>query len=148
VPERGIDAVVEALYVDSEDLVEISFRSVFGVANMRDAGVIYQDMDTIATVDFGERGHYFGLTAYITGVGCGGPAGARNFRRDCLRIFGADIKNVDRSSIGCEFVSDGAANSATATSDNRSLTVQEKLASCSIACGQSETPRFQGMKSS
>jgi hypothetical protein len=97
---------------------------------------------------FREPGGHFGLISYIAGMGPRGPSRPGNFRRNSLRIFRADIKNVDGSTIRRELVRDGAANPAAAASDDRSFPIKAEFARASIVYVQRETPRFQGMKSS
>jgi hypothetical protein len=143
-----VDAVVKTLYVDPKHAVKIIFGCVLGIADVRDAGVIYQNVDTIVPENLGETGDDFGLISNIAGMGRRCPSRAGNFRRNGFGILCADINNVHRGAMGRELVRDRPANSTPAAGNDCSLPVKAKLACASIFAGQRETPRFQGMKSS
>jgi hypothetical protein len=65
-------------------------------------------------------------------MGRRGPSRAGNFRRNGLRVFRADIKNVDGRAIRSELVRDGPANPAAAASDDRSFPIKPEFARASI----------------
>ena len=146
--DRSVDAVVETLYINANHAIEIGFGRALRIADVRDTGIIYQNLYATVPEDFRESGYDFGLISYITGMGRRCPSGAGNFGSYCVGVFRADIKNVDCRPIRSELVCDSAANPAAATGDDRSFAIQTELARASTACGQRETPRFQGMKSS
>jgi len=43
--EVDVDAVIVAFHIDPQDTIEVGFCRVFNVSNLRDAGVIDQDMN-------------------------------------------------------------------------------------------------------
>jgi hypothetical protein len=142
-----MDAVINPFYIDPQHAIEIGFGRALRIPDMRDAGVINKNVDSVAAKNFRESRHDLSLIPYIAAIGGCGSSGAGNLGRDCLGVFRTDIKNVDCCAIGCELVRNGAANSAPAASDDCSFPIQAEFARTAIY-GQSETPRFQGMKSS
>jgi len=63
------------------------------------------------------------------------------------RVF-VDVENVNGRALLRKFRCDSATDAAARTSDNGNFTVQLKRPRNGGRLGQSETPRFQGMKSS
>jgi hypothetical protein len=148
VSERGKDAVVKTLYVDSQHAIKISFGCILCVADVRDARIVYQNVDAIVSDNFGEPADDFGLISNVAGVGRSGSSRAGDFGGDGFGILCADIDNVHRRAIGRELVRDRPADPTPAAGDDCRLTIEAKLAYASIFARQRETPRFQGMKSS
>ncbi len=143
-----MDAVVKAFHIDPKHAIKIRFGRVLRIADMRNARVIYQNVDAIMPKNFGEPSNDVGLIPHIAGVGRSAPTRAGDFCCYRFSILRADINNMNRCAIGCELMRDRPANSAAAAGDDGSFPVQPKLACVSIFAGQRETPRFQGMKSS
>jgi hypothetical protein len=142
-----MDAVVNPFYIDPQHAIEIGFGRALHIADVRNAGIVHKNVDSSAAQNFRESGHDLSLIPYIAAIGRCGPSAAGNLGRDRLGVFRADIKNVDCGTIGCELVGNGAANSASAASNDCSFPIQAEFARTAM-CGQSETPLFQGMKSS
>ena len=73
------------------------------------------------------------------------PAGFGNFRAHGRRVGFIEVENADRSASGCELQRDGPPNAAAGAGDDGGLIIETKFAATRA---QSDTPRFQGMKSS
>ena len=73
------------------------------------------------------------------------PAGFGDFRGHSRRVVLVEVQNTDSSSSGCKPESDGSADAAARTRDDGCLAVKMELGATRA---QSDTPRFQGMKSS
>jgi hypothetical protein len=114
---------------------------------MRDAGIVHKNVNSLAAKNLRESRHDLSLIPYIAAIGGCGSSGAGNLGRDRLGVFRTDVNNVDCCAIGCELLRDGATDSASAASDDCGFPIQAEFA-CTAICGQRETPRFQGMKSS
>lgn len=78
----------------------------------------------------------------------GGPSAGGG---DLLAGFGCrgfvDIQNANRRTLRCELKGYGLADAAATTGDDGYFSVEPESSGIGIG-GQSETPRFQGMKSS
>src|SRR2546421_10542038 len=110
-----MNTVIKALHVDSKHAIKIGLGCVLRIANMRDASVIYQDIDAIMPDNFSESRDDFGLISNIAGVGRCSSSSGGDFGRNVSGILCADIKNVYCSAIGCELLRDGPANSSAST---------------------------------
>jgi hypothetical protein len=146
--DGGMNTVIKAFYIDPKHAIKVRLGCALRIADVRNAGVIYQNADPIMPENFREPSDYFGLISNVAGVRRSSTSRAGNFGRDGFGVFCADIDNVDSGAIRCEFVRNRSANSAPAASNDCRLPVEAKLASASIFTRQRETPRFQGMKSS
>jgi len=142
-----MNTVIKTLHIYPQHAIKVRLGCALRVADVRNAGIIYQNVDAIMPENFREPGDYFCLISNVAGVRRSSASGARNFSRDGFGIFCADIENVGRGAIDREFVRNRAANSTPPASNDCRLPVQAKLAAL-IFTGQRETPRFQGMKSS
>jgi hypothetical protein len=145
---RRIDAVVKTFYVDPKYAIEIDLGCVLRIPDVRDASVIYQNVNAIMLENLGEPGDDFGLISNVAGMGRSSCSSGGDFGRNGFGILCADIKNVNCSSICCELLRDGPANSAASTGDDCSFPIKPEFTRASVLGCQRETPRFQGMKSS
>ena len=102
-------------------------------------------MDTADLRNFIQQTLRSRLIADVTCVMSRVPAGFGNFRPYCRRIVFIDVENANCSTRGCELQRDRPTDAAAGACNNRSLAVKTELAATGA---QSDTPRFQGMKSS
>ena len=139
------NAVVEAIDVDAKDAVQILLAGRFDVANVRNAGVIHEDVDSADLCDVIQLPVYARLIGYITCVMSRVSAGFGDFGAHRRRVVFVAVENANRSARDCELQRDSAPNAAARTRNDGGLAVKTELAATRA---QSDTPRFQGMKSS
>lgn len=68
-PDGCVDAVVKTFYVNSKHTIKVGLGCVLCVADVRDAGVIYQNVDTVLLKNFGKTGNDVCLIANVAGMG-------------------------------------------------------------------------------
>ena len=73
------------------------------------------------------------------------PASLGNFGAHSCRVVFIEVENADRSARGCELQRDGPSDAAAGPGDDGGLIIETEFAATRA---QSDTPRFQGMKSS
>jgi hypothetical protein len=144
---HGVHAVVKALHVDVEDAVEIRLGRFFQIGDLRDAGVVDEDVDAFRGRELPECFCYGCVTRDVALLSFRVAARYRDFPRGALGGFEIDIENSDSCACLRESLCDGFANTAAAAGDDGRFSIETKgvLRGCG---GQSETPLFQGMKSS
>lgn len=147
-PDRRVNTVIKALHIHTQYSIKVRFECVLCIADVRNAGVIYQNVDAIMAEDFGKPRHHLGLISNVACVRRSSASCARDFRCNRLRVLCADVNNMDSCTINPELVRNRPANAAPAARNDCRLPVEPKLAAIAIFAGQRETPRFQGMKSS
>jgi hypothetical protein len=79
VTDRGIDTVVDAFYVDTEEAVEIGFACSLDGAYVRDAGIIHENIEAAQTRQLAEDFPDARLIGNIARVRLGIAAGGGNF---------------------------------------------------------------------
>ena len=92
--DGSVNTVIKTLHIDPKHAIKVGLGCVLGVADVRDAGVIYQDADAIMLENLGEPGDDLGLISNVAGVGRSRPSCAGDFGRDGFGILGADIDDV------------------------------------------------------
>ena len=75
-------------------------------------------------------------------------AGTGNLGCNCSCIFFVDIENTNYGTIRGKLKRDSATDTTPAAGDNCGLAVESEVAGAACRLGQSEIPRFQGIKSS
>jgi hypothetical protein len=143
-----VHAVINALYVDVEKRIEVSLGSMFELGNLGDAGAIHQNVDAIALENFDKCLMNSGVVRNIAMVGDCLASRADNFALNFLGLREIDVQEMDTGALGCECFRDGAANTIAAAGDDDSFMIQPKIIGITLVWFQSETPLFQGMKSS
>jgi hypothetical protein len=151
VADHGTDAIVITLHIHAEHAIEILLGGGFDIADMRNAGIIYQNVDALALRDFVEERRDLGLIGNVTGIcSCVASLASRagNLGGDREPILFVDIKNTNCGAVCGEFEGDGSTDAAAAAGNDGGLAIEPEFAVLARGSGQSETPRFQGMKSS
>ena len=143
-----VHAVVEAFHVDAKNTVEVFGCRALDRADMRDPGIVHEDGNAITATDLCKCGFDLRGIGDIAGVdGRSAP-----IRCDFGAGFGsggfAYIKNMNGRTLGGKFMCDRATDPAAAAGDHGNFAVQSKCRRLDGLIGQSDTPRFQGMKSS
>jgi hypothetical protein len=75
-------------------------------------------------------------------------AGTSNLAAGCGRGGFVDVQNANRRALGRESESNRLTDATATAGDDGDLTVEPESLRIGVLFGQSETPRFQGMKSS
>src|SRR5262249_46246441 len=115
-----------ALDVDAHDAVEIGFSGGFDVADVRDAGVVDEDMNAPGLEDLVKRFLDRGLVRNIAGECVGSSARPNNFLTDLFCFGHIEIQDANRGTCSGESQGDGAADPAAATGDDGNLSGQRK----------------------
>src|SRR5450432_2126727 len=147
IADAGVNAVVDALHIDALHAIKILFADTLGVADVRDPGVVHQNVNASLPRDFAECRLNLLLIAHIASVcGCS-PTHAGDLCGNPFGVFQTNVEDTDHRPVGSELQRNRAADAAAAASDHRRLSVQPEFV---LACfpSHSETPRFHGMKSS
>jgi hypothetical protein len=143
-----VHAVVEAFDVNSNDAIKVFLGRTLDRADMRDAGVIDEDVNALVLEQLLELGFHFRLLRHIASVrGCSAASGGDS----CARCGCGEFIYVQNSNHGAarrESQSNGLPNAAAAASDQGDFAIQPESSCLGPFVAQSETPRFQGMKSS
>src|SRR6266496_1339137 len=148
VPDDSANAVVIALHVDAEHAIKVVLGRCFDVSNVRNSGVVHEYVDALTPRNLGKASRDIRLITYIATMERCFTSGAGNFGSNRSRIFFTDIEDVDRGAVRSELYRDRPANAAAGTGYDRSLAIEPQLTSSTRTSCQSETPRFQGIKSS
>jgi hypothetical protein len=115
---------------------------------MRNPGVVDEDVNALLAEQLLESGIHILLVRHIADVGGGGAASGSDPLAGRGRSGSVDVENANHRTLRGESQSNGLPNATAAARHHRDFAVQ---AENSRVCGlidQSETPRFQGMKSS
>jgi hypothetical protein len=145
VADGGEGAVVDAFDVDAEEAIEIGFSRGLDGADVRDARIIYENIDAALAGELVEDFFCGSLIGNVAGAGFG--VRARGGKFVCGFVGGrfVQIENADGRALLRETPGDGAANPAGGAGESGRLAVEAERSRRLRA--QRETPRFQGMKS-
>jgi hypothetical protein len=146
--DRGVHAVVDTLHVDTEDALEVLVASALQRANVRNSCVVDKDVNWTAAADLAENILHLFLIGHVAQVPLRRATFAANCRGSFLGMLLIYFEDVNRGASLREADCDRLADAACAAGDNRSLAFQPERARVGAVCVQSETPLFQGMKSS
>jgi hypothetical protein len=114
---------------------------------VRDASIVHENVQGLPLREFVENCFGARLIGDIASVGLGVAAGRRKFLRHTVGRFFIKIENPDRGALLREALRDGAANSTASAGNHGNFSVEPESISMLRGGAQSETPRFQGMKS-
>src|SRR5437763_7218402 len=140
-------AVVNALHVHLKDAVEFFLRRILQFADVRDAGVVYQNVDWLMLHDVIEDTLHIHPNTYIAGVRFCFSARVANFRRYAFGMPLVHVNNMDAGSMSGEGLRDRASDTTASPGDNRNLVIQPERPITPGATHR-ETPLFHGIKSS
>jgi hypothetical protein len=115
---------------------------------MRDAGIIDEDVDAVEAKELLEPGFHFRLVSHIAEVRRSNAANGGDVPAGFGRSRFIQVQNTNHRAVRREFQSNGLPDATAAARDHGDFTIQAESLRRVIAFGQSETPRFQGMKSS
>ena len=141
-------AVVHTLDVDAVDTIEVVFGRCFELAYMRDSGIVHQNVDGTASTDLAEDVFYLLLTGDVAQMPLRRPTILANVSDDLFGIGSIDFQNVNSRSALRKAERNGLSNSTGAASDDSGFAIKAKKLRVVPVEIQSETPLFQGMKSS
>lgn len=148
VANDGVHAVVEAFDVDAKNTVEVFGCRALDRADVRDSGIVHEDGNAIAATDVCKCCIDLRGIGDVARVGGGGAATCCDLGAG-LGCGGLTyIQNANSSAVGRKFQCDGATDAAAAAGDRGNFAVQSKSRRLDGSIGQSDTPLFQGIKSS
>ncbi len=146
--DHSLHAVVKTFDVYPHNAVEVFFGCTFDGSDVRDAGVVDENMN--CAVFPGERvkyALYLSLVGDITGI-CRCLSTRRlDLSASCFAGIGADVEDADCGAICGELEADCLPDAAASAGYDGYSSAEAELARIAFPVGQSETPRFQGMKS-
>jgi len=148
VTDDGTDAIVITLHIHAEHAIEILLGSGFDITDMRNAGVIYQNMDGLALRYFVQNRSDLGLIGDVAPIRSRLSSQAGNLGGDRDSILFVDVENANCGAVCGELECDGSTYAAAAAGNDGGPAIEPEFAGLACRIDQSETPRFQGMKSS
>ena len=146
--DDGTDAIVITLHIHAEHAIEILLGGGFDITYMRNAGIIYQNMDGLALRYFVQKRSDLGLIGDVAPIRSRVSPQAGNLGGDRDPILFIDVENANCSAVCGELECDGSTYAAAAAGNDGGPAIEPEFAGLACRIGQSETPRFQGMKSS
>jgi hypothetical protein len=147
VANGGVRTVVDAFDVDAEKAIEISFAGGLDGPYVRDACIVHKNVQALLAREFVEDCSGARLVGNIARVGLGVASGCGNLLRRGVGRFFVEIENPDRSALLRETLRDGATDATSSAGNDSDFAVEAKGISLRGSGAQSDTPRFQGMKS-
>jgi hypothetical protein len=148
VPDAFVNAVVDAFHIDAKEPVEILFGGALHGSDMRDPGVVHQDVDTLLGEHLLKCFTDLPLIRNVAGMDGGVPASLGDLFRGRLRLFRVDVRDSNRGAVGRETRGNGLPNAAAATRNDGYFAIQTEISGPAACAVQREIPRFQGIKSS
>jgi hypothetical protein len=148
VPDYGAHAVVETLDVHSKEVIEIFRGRAFDRSDVRDTGIVDEDVNLFLAEDLLESDVHKPLVGHVAQVEGSVATGVSDAPAGCGRRGFVDIQNANRRALSRESESNRLTDAAATARDDGDLTVEPESSRIGVLVGQSETPRFQGMKSS
>lgn len=138
-------AVVVSLHIDSKYAVEVFFSRGLDVADVRHSGVVHQDIDFFLTGNL-LKSRSDGSLLRNVGAMCKSSSAKFGYFRDYSpRIWLIGIKNLDCGAVLGKLERNRPPDPATAAGDDCDFSIQAEFAA--VVRVQSDTPRFQGIKS-
>ena len=147
-PNDGVHAVVEAFDINSNDAIKVFLARTLHRANMRDACVIDEDVNALAPEELLKSTFHFRMLRNIARVGSGLATGGGDSFARCACSGLVYVQNANDCAVRRELQRNGLPNATTPARDYGNFAVQPESMSLGLLVAQSETPRFQGMKSS
>jgi hypothetical protein len=147
-PHSRVHAIVEAFDVDLNDAIKIFRGRGFDRSDVRDTGIVDEDVNSLALGQFLDFGVYIRQPSYIALMRDGGTAVRGNLIAGLRGGRLVYIEDVNCGAMSCEFRGYGPSDAAASAGDNGCFAVEPKRVQPRALSRQSDTPRFQGMKSS
>jgi hypothetical protein len=141
-------AVVETFDIYSNDAVEVFRSCALDGANVRNARVVDEDVNALLAEQLLKAGDNECLVGYIAMMSRSSATSGNNSFTSRGRTSFVYVQNANDCTMGCESQRDGLTNSTAAAGDYGDFAVQPKIDVIGGLRDQSDTPRFQGMKSS
>src|SRR5438477_439233 len=142
----GVNAVVITLHVHTDNAIEIGFACSLNSPNVRDTGIVHQDVDSALFCDLLKSRNDARLTSDITLVRGRRSSSAHDLLRNSFGLILVHIQDSNHRVILCELESDGASDTAAGAGDHRGFPVETEFAHPGL-CAQRDTPPFLEMKS-
>jgi hypothetical protein len=148
VSDDGAHAVVETTDVHANDVIEIFWGGGFDRADMRDSSVVDENVNALLAEDLLESDVHKLLIGHVAEVEGSVAASVGNLLAGCGRRGFVDVQNAKRRALFREPESNGLPDAAATAGDDGEFAIEPEISRGRVLVGQSETPRFQGMKSS
>jgi hypothetical protein len=147
VADSGVRTVVHAFDVNAEKTIEISFGSGLDCSYVGDSCVVHKNVQALLSSEFVEDCPCPRVIGNIAPVGLCIASGRSNLIRCGLSRFLVKIENADGGALLHETLRDGAANAAGGAGNDGDFAVEAESVTMWRGGVQSDTPRFQGIKS-
>jgi hypothetical protein len=148
VADNRVHAVIKTFDVDVHDAIKILWSCRFHRSDVRNARIIHQNVNSGVPCEVVECSLNLDLIRDVACVCKSGATVRSNLlaRFLCCRLV--EVKNVDSRSARRELQSNRSSNATAATGDQGGFAIKSKPLSTDPFLAQSDTPRFQGIKSS
>ena len=143
-----MNTVVDAFYIDAEEPVEILFGSSLDGSDVRDSGVIHQDVNALLGEHLLKCFPHLPLVRDIARVDGRLAASTGDQLGGRFRLLRVDVRDSNACAVCRKAHGNGLSNAAAGTGNDGYLAIQPKAADAARCVAQRETPRFQGIKSS
>src|SRR5438067_2082760 len=143
-----VHAVVNAFHVYEKNAVKVGFRGGLELADVGNAGAVHENIGGLRRWKPLKQFRYAALISNVTDVRSGACSGSRDFLSSRVGIFFVEVHDADHGPFLRKSSRDGASNPAGRASYDSDFAVKAKPVGMFPGVGQSETPLFQGMKSS
>lgn len=147
-PDNCTHAVVITLDVDLHNAIKIVRSCALDRTNVRNACIVDQDIDSLTSREFLKFCAYFARIRYVALIREGTAASGSNLVAGLGCGRAVEITNVNCRATCRKFKGNCLSDAAARPRDNRDFAVESKRIRIGAPLIQSDTPRFQGMKSS
>jgi hypothetical protein len=123
-----LQTIVDTLDIYTENPIKIPFSRVFRGADIRDSGIVDQNLNTFFELsNLSNRFGDLGLVSHITQMGEGDAFPLLNLTDNAVSSVSINVKEMETSSPFRKLESDRPSYSFTASSDNCDLTIQAQI---------------------
>jgi hypothetical protein len=147
VANGGVRTVVDAFNVDTEKAIKISFAGGLNRPYVRHTCIVHKNVQPLLAREFVEDGASARLVGNIARVSLRIASVRGNLQRRGVSSLFVKVENPYRGALLDETLRDGPADAAASAGDDSDFAVEAKGITMWRGTAQSETPRFQGMKS-
>ena len=126
--DYGTNAIVITLHVHAEHAIEILLGGGFDITDMRNAGVIYQNMDGLALRYFVQNRSDLGLIGDVAPIRSRLSSQAGNLGGDRDSILFVDVENANCGAVCGELECDGSTYAAAGAGNNGGPAIEPEFA--------------------
>src|ERR1700730_10827957 len=146
--DAHLPTIIGGLYVHLKYSVKVAFRRRFQASNVCNAGIVHKNVNAVQLEQLAEDALYAIETRHIAFVSDSVPTSRADFLHYGFGPLPVNIEDAHARATPGNGQSHRPPNSASAAGNDNSLAVEPKTSRIAVVRGQSDTPLFQGIKSS